>query len=304
MVATLIIAISLIYFILKDVQDKKKINFLKKQLKEEKNKIKEEIKLLENDRNKKIEEIKKKEKELEKKINQEKNRIKKEYQNKIPEKEINDILNKNYEQILSLVNEIENRYNNTKVESYKKQVDYQMISNKLENLAQIEEQIENLQEQQKELIDLSNSIQLTKQMLEIAYEKMKTNVTPKFTQRLSELIGKITDQKYTKVKFNDEEGLVVENQNGEYISSLRLSIGTIDQMYLSLRIATIQEIATENMPLILDEAFSFFDEKRLENILHAIHQEYSDKQIILFSCCKREKECLDRLNIPYQLIRL
>ena len=33
----------------------------------------------------------------------------------------------------------------------------------------------------------------------------------------------------------------------------RLSVGTIDQMYLSLRLSSLKEIVKENVPLILDE---------------------------------------------------
>ena len=41
--------------------------------------------------------------------------------------------------------------------------------------------------------------------LEIAYTKMKENVTPKFTENLSKNIEKISDGKYKKVKINDME---------------------------------------------------------------------------------------------------
>lgn len=43
-------------------------------------------------------------------------------------------------------------------------------------------------------------------------------------------------------------------QNGEYVSAEKLSIGTIDQLYLSLRMSMVEEISKEKMPIILDEA--------------------------------------------------
>ena len=74
-----------------------------------------------------------------------------------------------------------------------------------------------------------------------AYAKMKNTVTPKFTRNLSETIDEISSGKYNMVTINDESGLIVENKLGEYIPVERLSVGTIDQLYLSLRLSMIDQ---------------------------------------------------------------
>ncbi|MFR5190006.1 MAG: hypothetical protein ACLTEH_01890 [Clostridia bacterium] len=61
---------------------------------------------------------------------------------------------------------------------------------------------------------------------------MKEKVTPKFTQNLSQAIAKISNEKYQKVSVNDEEGMMIEKENGEYIPANQLSVGTIDQLYI------------------------------------------------------------------------
>ena len=144
----------------------------------------------------------------------------------------------------------------------------------------------------------------TKEILEIAYEKMKNNVTPKFTKNLSNLISKISNGKYKKVNFNDEKGLIVELQNGEYVSANLLSVGTIDQLYLSLRLAMLEEISNEKMPIILDESFAYFDDERLKNILLFLLEVSKEHQVILLTCTKREKEILDELKIEYKYIQI
>lgn len=55
------------------------------------------------------------------------------------------------------------------------------------------------------------------------------------------------------------------------------------------------------MPIILDEAFAYYDEERLNNILKYLNEEFKDNQIIIFTCTDREKEILENENIPYQL---
>lgn len=65
-----------------------------------------------------------------------------------------------------------------------------------------------------------------------------------------------------------------------------------------------KELSSETMPIILDEAFAYYDEERLENILNYLHTEFTNHQIIIFTCTNREREILDKLNIEYQKIEL
>ena len=145
---------------------------------------------------------------------------------------------------------------------------------------------------------------LAKVILSQAYEKMKNTVTPKFTDNLSKNISKITNGKYKHVNLYDENGLVVELENGNYIEANRLSIGTIDQLYLSLRLSMVEDLSEEKMPIILDEAFAYFDTERLKNMLKYLSEEYKNRQIILLTCTEREKEIFDELNINYNLVNL
>ena len=133
---------------------------------------------------------------------------------------------------------------------------------------------------------------------------MKEQITPKFTKELSKAMEKISNGKYKNVRINTNGEIIVEQENGEYINAENLSIGTIDQLYLSLRLATIKEISKENMPIILDEAFAYYDDNRLENILKYLSSEYNNKQVVIFTCTNREKEILEKMQIKYNLIEL
>ena len=110
--------------------------------------------------------------------------------------------------------------------------------------------------------------------------------------------------KYKNANFDADSGLIVERENGEYINCNNLSIGTIDQLYLSLRLSAMNEISEEKMPIILDEAFAFYDDERLKNILKFIADNYKENQIMIFTCSNREKEVLNELNIEYNLVNL
>ena len=133
---------------------------------------------------------------------------------------------------------------------------------------------------------------------------MKQKVVPKFTLNLSNTIEKISSGKYKTVKINENNSLIIEAENGDYISIDLLSIGTIDQLYLSLRLSILKEITEEKIPIILDESFAYFDTERLKNILKYINDELKENQIIIFTCTKREENILKELNINFKKIEL
>ncbi len=222
----------------------------------------------------------------------------------INSKKIEKNTKNNLENINQKIQEEENKINNQKIELHKLQLDYKNIEPKLENLANIEESLVDNNGKLVNLKKLEKSMNLAKEVLENSYNKMKNTVTPKFTENLSKTIAKISKDKYNKVKLNDETGLVVELENGNYIPVNRLSIGTIDQLYLSLRLAMAQELSTEKMPILLDEAFAYYDNERLENILSYLVERFKDHQIIIFTCTNREKEMLNKLKIEFNDITI
>ena len=236
------------------------------------------------------------------KINLEKEKINNKYKNKIEKNELinlNNIKNINYE-----IQEIENEINNKKIKLHTLDLDKKNIEPKLENLSKLEENIVDNKGKMLTLKKLEKSIMLAKEILDDSYQEMKNTVTPKFTQNLSKNISTITDGKYNNIQFDDQKGLIVELENGNYISASQLSIGTIDQLYLSLRLSMVEELSEEKMPIILDESFAYYDTERLENILKYINNKYIDHQIIILTCTNREKEILEKLNIKFNLISL
>ena len=178
------------------------------------------------------------------------------------------------------------------------------IQEKLEDLAKIEEDLQYAEDERDELLSLNNSYNIAKECLERAYSQVKENISPRFTENLCNIISKISSGRYQNIIFSDTDGLRVELQNGNYISASRLSTGTIDQMYISLRLSALNEITEETMPIILDEAFAYFDDDRIENIFQYLNTNFKNNQIIIFTCSNREKEALDELGIRYNLINL
>ena len=292
------------YYLFKNKLNKKEKNNLIN-LEEEKNKIiniKNEINIIEKNNKNLEEEINKLKNNNNLKINLEKEKIKNKYINKINKNKLFNFINN--ENINNLLLNIQNEINNNKLKLHSLDLDKENIEPKLDNLANLEERLEQLYEQYVNLNKINSSINLAKEVLNLSYEKMKDTVTPRFTQELSNTISQITNGKYINVKYDDERGLVTEVENGDYVLADRLSIGTIDQLYLSLRLSIINELTEEKVPLILDESFAYYDEQRLKNILKFINERFNNYQIIIFTCTEREKNILEELKIKYNFINL
>ena len=242
--------------------------------------LNETISKLENINNKKVAEIKQK------------------YSIEIPEELLNkDVLD-------SKISQNEEEINNKTIKTKELEIEEKNILQEVERLASYEERLELDKEKYKELRKNEEIINIAISNLQEAYEEMKTTITPKFTNSLSNSIKKISDNKYNRVTINDENGMIVENSRGEYIEAMRLSTGTIDQLYLSLRLSMVDELTKENLPIILDETFAYFDDERLANSLKFIYESLNGHQAIIFTCTNREKEILEKLGIDYNEIEL
>ena len=71
-------------------------------------------------------------------------------------------------------------------------------------------------------------------------------------------------------------------------SALWRSEGTMDQLYLALRLAVAEELTPET-PLVLDDALVRFDDVRHAAAMEILKEEAEQKQIILFTCQSREQ---------------
>ena len=293
----------LIYFI-KYLKNKSNKNKIIKNNNLEKIKIEKEIEILEENKVNKEKEILKIKEEIKNKNNINLNYIENKYNKIINKEEINNLFIKNLNQINNELDYLNNTYNNKKVELNTILIEEKNNNEKLEKKIECEEELENYYEEEARLRKLEKSINLVKETLEEAYNEMKNEITPKFTKDLSLLIEKISSSKYKKASFDVDSGLIVEKEDGEYVSCNNLSLGTIDQLYLSLRLSAMSEISDEKMPIILDETFAYYDNERLRNILNFMAENYTDNQIIIFTCSNREKEILDELNIEYNIINL
>lgn len=265
--------------------------------------ISAQIDILEKSKEKEAESIEFLKNEVYAKSKKELEQLKSLYHGIINESEIN-----NMETSLNLQNQIDymqKTINDKNVDLYRINLDKENIMPKVEELAENEEKLAEYNELYNEIIEKNDAINLAKEVLENSYQKMKSSVTPGFTENLSNNISKITSGKYKRIIINEDDGILVELENGEYKEASRLSFGTIQQIYLAFRLATVESVSEESMPIILDEAFAYFDDSRLKETLINLNNYYANNhQIIILTCTNREESTLNELGYEYNKVSL
>ena len=78
--------------------------------------------------------------------------------------------------------------------------------------------------------------------------------------------------------------------------------GTVEQIYLALRMAVGELLCEEEMPVILDDVFAYYDEERMLQTLKWLKAH--KKQVLLFTCQKREEQVMKEAGIAYHKIEL
>lgn len=125
--------------------------------------------------------------------------------------------------------------------------------------------------------------------------ELQRRFAPRISQRAQELFGKLTGGRYERITLGEDFSVsaAAQGENTLY-GTLWRSDGTVDQLYLALRLAVAEELTPE-APLVLDDAFVRFDDQRLAQAVQILQQTGETKQVILFTCQSRENKIMEEL---------
>ena len=163
-----------------------------------------------------------------------------------------------------------------------------------DQLAQKREQLSSLQAEY-------DAIALAMDALTQANTTLQNRFSPALGARAAEIFSAITAGRYGKVLLSRDFSLSAEMAGDPVGRSIRLlSQGAADQLYLAVRLAICDMVlpTEKRVPLILDDALVSFDDDRLRAALDYLLAESEKRQILLFSCQKREMDYLSgRKNV-------
>jgi len=117
---------------------------------------------------------------------------------------------------------------------------------------------------------------------------------PEVLQRASAYFARMTEDAYVKIAVpGDRPAVFAESRDRRQTDSSFLSRGTKEQLYLSMRFALADAVSREaNLPLLLDDLFVHFDERRLRRTISVLGEIAQSRQIILFTCHRHVAEAV------------
>ena len=120
----------------------------------------------------------------------------------------------------------------------------------------------------------------------------------------SQYITGITGGIYDSMSI-DENLNVFLNTKTKLVPLENVSSGTMDQVYLALRLAAAKLLqgSGSGFPLIFDDSFTQYDDERLKTALEWLASAYGG-QIIIFTCHRREAQMLQARQVEFQLIEM
>ena len=158
--------------------------------------------------------------------------------------------------------------------------------------AQLTEQLAVLQARIRKLEDIYAALALAQETLAAASTELQRRFAPRISQRAREIFSKLTDARYDRLTLGEDLSIQAGAQGEDTLyASLWRSDGTIDQLYLALRLAVAEEL-TPQAPLILDDALVRFDDRRLSTALEILQEEAQNRQVLLFTCQDRERRLI------------
>lgn len=141
----------------------------------------------------------------------------------------------------------------------------------------------------------------------VAVKRVAKQITEEYSHELDDAIGEIVfkiTNKYDQIVFDEEEKVLVRDKKSKkLVQAEKLSLGAIDQIYFAIRAGLVHSLHNHiEIPLVLDDCFSNYDNDRLERVLTEISK--LNRQILIFSCQEREMSILSKMKVQYNTVEL
>ncbi len=138
-----------------------------------------------------------------------------------------------------------------------------------------------------------------------ALGEAQKSVRQKFIPQISSLGGeyfeRLTDGKYQSLSLDSEFGVSCRrNSDTLPLSEERFSGGSYALAWLCLRLALVKKLEDGRLPLILDEPFVYFDDRRLRLAIELLSEiSKNGAQVLIFSASDRERRMIDEVYTIY-----
>ena len=129
------------------------------------------------------------------------------------------------------------------------------------------------------------------EILERARERYERERQPEVLLRASDYFSTLTGGAYERIYVRlGEQEMQAVRADGTHVPLLHLSRGTVEPLYLALRLALIDDFARDGRgapPVLMDDILVNFDDTRAQSAAAAVNQLGERVQVLLLTCHKR-----------------
>ncbi|MDZ7834279.1 MAG: hypothetical protein U5K84_01985 [Alkalibacterium sp.] len=161
------------------------------------------------------------------------------------------------------------------------------------------QEFENEKSYYQEVVDKWAALKTAAGIIEKTLHYAKEDKLPQTLAVAGSYFSFLTDNKYEKLLFDDEM-LSVMDSKGEKWRSDDLSRGTVEPLYISLRLAFIK-ITKESIefPVLIDDPFVNLDDTRVRKMYDLLTEFDEEIQLIYFSFDHRIHSFIEEKNCVY-----
>lgn len=135
------------------------------------------------------------------------------------------------------------------------------------------------------------AVRLALENLFIAADEIQDTFGDEMNEKASKYLSEVTEGAYMQIRFEGEQKITLKSQRRE-VPLERVSRGTIEQVYLCIRLAAAECLSPNVcMPLLLDDTFAFYDDARTKKAMELLKN--SGHQVLIMTCQGREKRLLN-----------
>lgn len=165
--------------------------------------------------------------------------------------------------------------------------------NTMGNLDELYAKLDSLNAEKAERQREYDAISIAMEALSAANDTLRQRFSPELNRQAGELFARLTGGEYASLGLTRTLDASA-TPAGEVLprSALALSRGTVEQLYLAVRLAVCNlTLGGEDAPpLLLDDALTNFDDRRMEQALALLLELSTQRQVLLFTCHSREQE--------------
>ncbi len=163
---------------------------------------------------------------------------------------------------------------------------------------ELEARRDELRSQLDQRMEEYEALELALKGLDEANGVLRERFSPALNEEAAALFSALTGGKYHKLSLSrDFSALTGAVGESAPHSALYLSAGTVDQLYLAVRLAVCR-LTLPDAPLLLDDALAAFDDRRTELALQCLKEQAAERQILLFTCHSREARWAQANGVP------